>query len=292
MASLRLILGLLILTGLILVGVSNINTAVAINLLGFTSRSLPLSVWMLLAMGLGLGLSVFFEGLFALASWQPRSPRGSRDPNPGPRPRGGYAEDDEFIEENFRVPDRPDRYSTDRDPYDREEEAPWDDPAWVEPDRGYRDRDYRASGNDFGDNFGDDASDDASDDRIYDKRAYNRKAYGASAYDSANDPRYDDRTEDGYQAPPFKAEPKSRSVDPSRERPVAPRDENRVYDADFRVLDDNNPRPEPLRRAREEPEPPRSSQRYESPSTNRKADDRKPDDRNDWGDWNDEDLDW
>ncbi len=281
MAPLRLVFCLLILTGLGLVLLSNANTAVALNLLGFTSRSLPLSIWMLAALVAGLTLSLFFEGLFALTRWQPRNPKDPRDIGPGPRPRSGYAEDDEFVEENFSVPQR-DRYSR-PDP-----ESPWDDPAWVEPDRGYRDRPY------------DSPEEDPRDDRMYDKRDYNRKAYGESAYDqdadrSYNDRGYNDRgyndraTEDDYQAPPFKAEPKHRPVEPPIDRPIggASRPEDRVYDADFRILDDNNPRPEPLRRAQEEPVGDTTPRRG-----NRSPDKPSPANAGDWDDWNDNDLDW
>jgi hypothetical protein len=279
MAPLRLALCLLTLTSLGLVLLSNANTAVALNLLGFTSRSLPLSLWMLAALGSGLALSFFFEGLFALTRWQPRNLRDPRDLGPGPRPRGGYAEDDEFVEENFSVPQR-DRYSR-PDP-----EAPWDDPNWVEADRGTSDPAYESDPYDYrGDqNRGNQNRDD---DRTYDKRDYNQRTYG-DGYDDGYDDRPNDRpmdrdsrSDDNYQPRPFSAKPKDRPIEPpivgeasrSENRPDRP---NQIYDADFRILDDNNPRPEPRPEPRRaQAEPPRSP---------------KPED--DWGDWNDNDPDW
>jgi hypothetical protein len=261
MAPLRLVFCVLTFTSLGLVLLSNVNTAVALNLLGFTSRSLPLSLWMLAALGSGLALSFFFEGLFALTRWQPRSPKGQRDSGPGPRPRGGYADDDkdnEFVEENFSVPQR-DRYSR------PDSEAPWDDPDWVEAvddrSRAYDDRDA-------------DQDDDQDNDRTYDKRDYNQRTYGRDYGDQRT---YDDRDTDrdrpdDYQPRPFSAKPKDRPSETSRDL---------IYDADFRILDDNNPRPEPR------PEPLRRAQ-AEPPRANPAK--PKPDD--DWGDWNDDAPDW
>jgi hypothetical protein len=259
MAPLRLVFSVLTLTSLGLVLLSNANTAVALNLLGFTSRSLPLSLWMLAALGAGLALSFFFEGLFALTRWQPRNPKGQREPSPGPRPRGGYAEEDakdnEFVEENFSVPQR-DRYSR-PDP-----EAPWDDPTWVAADRDYDSGPY--------DDRYTDRDTDRNDDRTYDKRDYNQRTYGRN-YDDHDSGA--DRESADYQPRPFSAKPKDRSGNPAVDRP------NRVYDADFRILDDNNPRPEPLRRAQPEPTPPRNNPVKANPD-------------DDWGDWNDNDPDW